>query len=262
GHPVLARYPYLILFEPSLSLLRQLALICLLNPAVVVELLQHVQELLDAGTHESRKGLLNLAPGKECSPATLFNQAIPVLVAFQQEARSPGWKEPLGKRATLQARVRTIMELAMLRKSLSRVSKNKDVTKAIATICTPTMAAMGDSVAAGMHMVLKSNPSLRYALAGHTHKACLDRIKGGTAEQQVYLNTGSWTSRLALPMPGEVTPELVAWLHEPDRGHIPLQKAPPRYVFALVNATTEGPSSASLCVWEGGSSGQYRVLAS
>jgi hypothetical protein len=186
------------------------------------------------------------------------------LMAFQQQvvARSPGWKEPLGEEAALQAQAQAMMEVAMLRETLSRVGKDEGLTEAIATICTPTTAAIGDSVAAGMHHVLHSDPSLRYALAGHTHTACIDPIKGGTAEQQVYLNTGCWMTRLALPAPEEVTPELVAWLREPDRGHIPLREVPPQCVFALVNATTEEPSSASLCIWEGGSSGQYGVLAS
>jgi UDP-2,3-diacylglucosamine pyrophosphatase LpxH len=263
GHPVLARYPYPILFEPSLSIPRQLALFCLLNPAVVVELVQHVQELLDAGTHgqEPRQGLLHLATGEERSPVTLFGQAVMMLMVFQQQAAasSPGWKEPSGEEAALQAQARTMMEVAMLRETLSRMGKDESVIEAI--ICMPATAAMGDSVTTGMHTVLNSDPSLRYALAGHTHKVRIDPIKSGTAEQQVYLNTGSWTSRLALPAPGEVTPELVAWLREPDKGHIPLREIPPKFVFALVNSTTEGPSSASLCVWEGGSSGQYRVLA-
>jgi UDP-2,3-diacylglucosamine pyrophosphatase LpxH len=265
GQHILARYPYLGRFEPSMSIVRQTALVCLLNPAVIVEAVQHILDLLDAGASgQPRKGLLHLAPGEERSPVTLFKQAVMALMAFQREAvaRSPRWKEPLGKRAAFQAQVRALMEVAMLRKTLSRVSNNKGVTKAIATICTPATAAMEDSVAAGMHTVLNSDPSLRYALAGHIHTARIDPIKGGRAEQQVYLNTGSWLSRLALPTPGEVTPELVAWLREPDRGHIPLREVPPQCVFALVNATTEEPSSASLCIWEGGSNGQYRALAS
>ena len=264
GYPVLARYPYLTRFESSLSITRQTALLCLLNPAVMVEAVQHVLELLDAGTHGPRKGLLHLARGEECSPVTLFEQAMMALLAFQQQvvARSPGWKEPLGEEAALQAQAQAMMELAMLRETLSSVGKEEGVTEAIATICTPAASAIGDSVAAGMHTVLHSDPSLRYALAGHTHTARIDPIKGGTAEQQVYLNTGCWMTRLALPAPEEVTPELVTWLREPDRGHIPLREVPPQYVFALVNATTGGPSSASLCLWEGGSSGQYRMLAS
>ncbi len=272
GYPVLARYPYLARFEPSLSITRQTALLCLLNPAVMVEAVQHVLELLDAGTHgQPRPGLLHLARGEECSPVALFEQTMMALLAFQQQvvARSPGWKEPLGEEAALQAQAQAMMELAMLRETLSRapclgdrVGKDEGVTEAIATVCTLAASAMGDSVAAGIHHVLNSDPSLRYALAGHTHTARIDPIKGGTAEQQVYLNTGSWLSRLALPAPGEVTPELVAWLREPDRGHIPLRDVPPQYVFALVTATPEEPASASLCLWEGGTSGQYRVLAS
>jgi len=270
GYPVLVYYPYLAGFEPSLSITRQTALLCLLNPAVMVEAVQHVLELLDSGAHgQLRKGLLHLARGEKCSPVALFEQAMMALLAFQQEvvARSPGWKEPLGEEAALQAQA--MMELAMLRETLSRApclldrtGEDEVVREAIAMVCTPTASAMGDSVAAAMHAVLHSDPSLRYALAGHTHKPRLDRIEGGTAEQQVYLNTGSWLSRLALPTPGEVTPELLAWLREPDRGHIPLREVPPQYVFALVKATTGGPSSASLCLWEGGSNGQYRVLAS
>jgi len=268
GHPVLARYPYLILFEPALSFPRQLALVCLLNPAVVVELVQHVRELLEllrTGAYGlPRKGWLHLARGEEHSPVALFGQGMMALLAFQQEvvARSPGWKEPSGEEAALQAQAQTMMEVAMLRETLNRVGENESVREAIATICTPTRAVTGDSVAAGMQAVLHSDPALRYALAGHTHKARLDPITDGTAEQQVYLNTGSWVPRWALPTPGEVTPELVAWLYEPDRGHIPLREAPPHYVFALVNATPGGPSRASLCLWEGGSNGQYRVLAS
>jgi len=265
GYPILARYPYLTGFEPSMSITRQTALLCLLNPAVMVEAVQHVLELLDTGAHgQPRKGLLPLARGEECSPVALFEQAMMALLAFQQQvvARSPGWKEPLGEEAALQAQAQAMMELAMLRETLSRVGKDEDVTEAIATVCTPAASAMGDSVAAGMQTVLHSDPSLRYALAGHTHTVRIDRIEGGTAEQQVYLNTGSWLSRLALPTPGEVTPELVAWLSEPDRGHIPLREVPPHCVFALVNATTGEPARASLCLWEGGSNGQYRVLAS
>jgi UDP-2,3-diacylglucosamine pyrophosphatase LpxH len=272
GYPVLARYPYLTRFEPSMSITRQTALLCLLNPAMMIEAGQHVMELLDAGAHgQPSKGLFHLAPDEERSPVTLFEQVMMALMAFQQQvvARSPGWKEPLGEEAALQAQAHALMELAMVREALSgapylgdRLDKDKSVIEAIETICTPMVSAMGDSVAAGIHAVMNSDRSLRYALAGHTHTARIDPIKGKTPEQQVYLNTGSWLSRLELPIPEEVTPELVAWLREPDRGHIPLREVPPQYVFALVNASTEGSSSASLCLWEGGSNGQYRVLAS
>jgi UDP-2,3-diacylglucosamine pyrophosphatase LpxH len=263
-HPVLARYPYLDRFEPSISITRQVALFCLLNPAVVVELIQHVRELLESGIQgRPNKGLI-LAPGEEGHPVKLFERAMMDLLAFQQQsvARSPGWKDPLGEENALQAQAQAMMEVAMMRETLSRVSKDEDVIEAIAEICTQVPSEMEDSVTAGMHTVLNSDPSLRYAVAGHTHAERIDMIQGGTADQQVYLNTGSWVSRLALPAPGEVTAELVAWLREPDWGHIPLREVPPQCVFTLVNAATEGPCSASLCIWEGGSGGQFQVLAS
>jgi hypothetical protein len=88
-----------------------------------------------------------------------------------------------------------------------------------------------------------------------------DVLKSGKALQQVYLNMGSWLSRLALPRPEEMTAEVVAWLRKPTREDIPLRDVPPRCTFAFIQAANGGPANASLCLWEGGSSGQYRVLA-
>ena len=116
---------------------------------------------------------------------------------------------------------------------------------------------MGESVAAGMHHVLKQEPQLRYAIAGHTHMVRIDSVNNGA---QSYLNTASWSTRLALPAPGEVTPELVEWLRNPTGSTFPL-----RDVTQLTSPWStrhqDGRSSASLCAWEGGTKGSYRVLA-
>ena len=169
GYPVLAHYPYLAGFEPSMSITPQTALLCLLNPAVMVEVVQHVQDLLDADAHgQPRKGLLPLVRSDECSPVTLFEQAMMALLAFQQQvvARSPGWKEPLGEEAALQAQAQAMMELAMLRETLSRVGKDEGVTEAIATICTPAASAIGDSVAAGCIRCCTATPRCGMCLRG------------------------------------------------------------------------------------------------
>ena len=108
-----------------------------------------------------------------------------------------------------------------------------------------------------MGIVLKNDSTLRYAIAGHTHMIRIDPVHEGA---QTYLNTASWTSRFALPAPGEITPELVEWLRHPDWNAIPLHDVT-QLTFAIVNATPGGPSSASLCIWEGGAQGSYRVLA-
>jgi len=89
---------------------------------------------------------------------------------------------------------------------------------------------------------------LRYAIAGHTHMVRIDSVNNGA---QSYLNTASWSMRLALPAPGEVTPELVEWLRNPNWQHAPLRDVT-QLTFALINTTPDGRSSASLCAWEGG----------
>jgi hypothetical protein len=117
GYPILACYPYLTRFESSLSITWKTALLCLLNPAVMVEAVQHLMELLElldaAAYGQPRKGLLHLARGEECSPVTLFEQAMMAAMAFQQQvvARSPEWKEPLGEEAALQAQAQAKMRV-------------------------------------------------------------------------------------------------------------------------------------------------------
>jgi hypothetical protein len=263
GHPVLARYMYLILFEPPLTAPRQLALICLLDPVTVVEFIQHLQELLatEARSQPDKK-LLERAPNPDEKPITLFRQGLQLLIAFQREAagRSPGWTDPIGRRAAWRARIQTLMDIVPPYLAVRRGSHATDQTRSIRTICASS-ATPRDSVAAGIYPILKSDLSLRYALAGHTHKVRRDAFKSGTAQQQVYLNTGSWLSRLALPRSEEVTAEVVAWLRKPTREHIPLRDVPPRCTFAFIQAANGGPANATLCLWEGGSSGQHRILA-
>jgi hypothetical protein len=191
GHPVLARYMYLILFEPPLSIPRQLALICLLDPATVVEFIQHLQEILASGARsQPARKLLDLVPNPEEKPATLFLQGLQLLIAFQREAavRLPGWKEPLGKSAQLQARMRTLMEIVLLYQAVSSGRHAKDQTRSVRKICAPS-ATPGDSVAAGIHSILKSDHSLGYALAGHTHKVRLDSFKSGMCRRDAPLRS-------------------------------------------------------------------------
>lgn len=264
GHPVLARYMYLILFEPPLTIPRQVALICLLDPVTVVDFIQHMQEILATGARsQPTRKVLDRVPNAEEKPVKLFLQGLQLLIAFQREAaaRSPGWKDPLGRREALRARMQTMMDLVPPYLAVSRGSQAKDLTRSVRRICALS-ATPGDCVAAGIHPILKSDHSLRYALAGHTHKVRFDTFKSEKALQQVYLNTGSWLSRLALPRPEEVTAEVVAWLRKPTREHIPLRDVPPRCAFAFIQAVNSGPANASLCLWEGGSRGQHRVLAS
>lgn len=249
AHPISIQYPYFDHFEPSVNSTRQIALLCLLNPEIVIETAKLTMQMLS----EPRPALANLAPGDERIPARLFEQAISDFAAFQLDlmARQTHWTEP-GEQDAAQAQSAIMMDILMLREALAL-----PLVEAVAAICTPTTYSMGESVAAGMHAILKREPQLRYAIAGHTHMVRIDSVNNGT---QSYLNTASWSSRLALPAPGEVTPELIEWLRNPDWQHIPLRDVT-ELTFAMVNTTQDGRSSASLCAWEGGTKGSYRVLA-
>lgn len=256
--PINLAYPYIDRFEPSMSILRQMALLSLINPQIVIGMVQHTMELLA----QPREGLAQFAPGDERIPARLFAQVMLDLAAFQQDAagRHPGWSEPPGIDAE-RVRAGAMTEFAMLRQALTL-----PFLEAVATACRPGTYPMGESVAAGMYNVLRSDPTLRYTIAGHTHMTRVDAIKSEAAGQQVYLNTGSWTTRVALPAPEEITAEVATWLRQPDWTNIPLRDVT-QFAFTLIegerdeNQTRRSPSSASLCAWEGGKNGHYRVLA-
>jgi hypothetical protein len=108
-----------------------------------------------------------------------------------------------------------------------------------------------------MHSILREDPTLRYAIAGHTHMVRRDTLNDGA---QTYLNTATWTTRESKPTPGEVTPELAHWLSEPWRAASPLQDIT-QMVFAVVRGEDGQPSTADLCVWEGGEQGHHRILS-
>jgi hypothetical protein len=229
---------------------RQIALLCLLDPAVVIETARLSIQMLA----RPREPLAGLDPAYECAPARLFEQVMLDLVNLQRDmrARKRDWS-PQESESSQRARLLAIEEYAMLRASLGL-----PLAEAVAAVCTPATYTMGEDVARGLQAVLARDASLRYAIAGHTHIARIDSVNAGT---QRYLNTGSWTTRLALPAPGEVNSALIKWLQQPeDTQHIPLRDMT-QLVFALVNSLPDGSSSASLCAWEGGRGGSYRVLA-
>ncbi len=249
AHAISITYAYFDRFEPSMNSMRQIALLCLLDPGMIMQTARLTMQLFS----EPREALAGLAPGEERIPARLFEQTMIDFAAFQQEMhlRKPDWVEPAGL-DTEQGQVTTMMEFAMLREALTL-----PLMEAVAAICTPATYEMGEAVATGMQAVLRNDPTLRYAIAGHTHMVRIDPVNNG---RQSYLNTASWTARLALPAPGEVNAGLIEWFRRPDWEQVPLRDET-QFTFAMVNSTAGGASSASLCVWEGGLKGSYRVLA-
>lgn len=254
AHSISVRYSYLDHFDPSVDSVRQIALLCLLDPEIIIETVQRTMRLLSY----PREALADLAPGEEGIPATLFEKAMIDFAAFHQDmlAHTPGWNAvesilQAHSSDTYDAQADAIKEFFMLRDALSLPP-----VEAVKAILAATAYPMEESVARGMQQVLYADPMLRYAIAGHTHMLRRDALNGGS---QVYLNTATWTARYALPKADEITPELVEWLRKPDANALPLRDVT-QLVFAYIHAEEDGPGKASLCAWAGGEKGHYQVL--
>ncbi|HEY6287171.1 MAG TPA: hypothetical protein VIX20_16015 [Ktedonobacteraceae bacterium] len=246
AYPINVQYPYFDHFEPAMNLTPQVALLCLLNPEIVVTTVQHVMEMLSY----SRKLFVGLALEEENNPDLLFELAMREFAAFQEDlvAQHPDFIEPLGETTDVDA----MLEFAAIREDLSL-----PFIDAFKAIFVPAIYRMAESTAQGIQNTLHSDHSVRYAIAGHTHMHRINAINDGS---QVYLNTGTWTTRYALPYPDEITPELIAWLSKPDWNAIPLRDMT-QLVFALIRAEDGSPSRVNLCVWQGGVQGTYHILA-
>jgi len=253
AHAISEQYPYFDHIEPSIDTTRQIALLCLLKPEVVVETAKRTMTMLSY----PRVALDRLSAEDEHIPARLFERAMLDFAAFQQDmiARKPAWQAVEARLRAHAAgqqdpQVEANAEFYELHEALSCPT-----LEAVKAILEPKVYPMGESVAMGMQNILRDDPTLRYAIAGHTHMLRRDALNG----DQEYLNTATWTIRETAPRPGHVTPELVEWLREPLKSVSPLQDIT-QFVFGRVDATGDAPSKAYLCAWEGGEQGQYRLL--
>ncbi len=246
AYPINAQYSYFDHFEPAMNLTPQIGLLCLLNPEIVARTVQQTMEMLSY----PRKPFAGLTLEKENDPVLFFELAMREFAAFQEDlvAQHPDFVEPLDKTS----RIASMLEFVAIREALSL-----PFVDAIKAIFVPTIYRMAESTALGIQNSLHNDYSVRYAIAGHTHMHRISSINDGS---QVYLNTGTWTTRYALPKPDEITPELITWLAKPDWNTIPLRDMTQLF-FALIHTDEESPSSVNLCVWQGGEKGTYHVLS-
>lgn len=240
------RYAYFDHFEPSLNSIRQIAFLCLLDPELVADTARRAMRMLSY----PRVALEGLSSDEARDPARLFQAALLDFVAFSADMRAQkrDWPTTSEEEQISQAE---LSEFLAMQQALALPP-----TEAVAAMLDLPPYQMGEDVARGMHGVLEREPALRYALAGHTHMRRNDSLRDGA---QVYLNTGSWTTRLTAPAPAEVTPALVAWLHKPDWQQVPLRDVT-ELTFALVTAQDDEATDAHLYTWEGGTDGTYRRL--
>ena len=249
AYPISIHHAYFDHFDPPLNSVRQIALLCLLNPDLVADVAKNTMQLLSY----PRQPLENISLLDRRNPVRLFEEALQDFSAFQSDmvAQKRDWT-PTQEESAQQISQADIAEFMLAHQALTL-----SPGEAVAALCVPTTYQMGEDVAVGMHNVLSRNPTLRYAIAGHTHQLRFD--PGEEVQQTTYFNTSSWTNHLALPAPTEVTPEVVAWLQTPDWRNVPLRDIT-QFPFVLVTSSLDESSHASLCAWEGGTDGSYRIL--
>ncbi len=258
AHSLSRRYPYFDHLDPSMNITRQTALLCLFAPELVMETTRRMLQLLS----HPPVPYASLLPGEEQNPVRVYEETIMAFILFQQDmvAHKTDWS---ASQEDMQISPAALQEFQHMRETLTL-----PLPEAVATIFTPVPYTMGEDVVHGMHAVLQQRPEVRYVIAGHTHMQRVDRVDGvdekGAAMPRRYLNTGSWTTRVALPTPadfeGTQGAALLAWLRDPVWEQ-PLLHDVTELVFALVISEEGKPSHANLCVWEEGMQGRYRILS-
>src|SRR6266487_4136492 len=113
AYPINVQYPYFDHFEPAMNLTPQVALLCLLNPEIVITTVQHAMGMLSY----SSKPFAGLALEEENHPVRLFELAMREFATFQEDlvVQHPDFIEPLGETT----RVDAMLELAAIREALS-----------------------------------------------------------------------------------------------------------------------------------------------
>jgi hypothetical protein len=251
--PVSIRYPYFDRFDPSIGITRQIALLSLLDPDLVVST-AHATTRMMSYTYEA---LPHLGAGEEKQPALLFSHTMPDFALFQEDmlAHVPAWQQVEQEIYTADEREEMsnhdIAEFFSLHSALQVSSE-----AALQAIFQAVATSGDDGTARGLHRVLHTRPELRVAVAGHTHTLRRDQISAG---QQTYVNTASWTIRYRPPTPDELNPATLAWLRSPATAPCPLRELTAT-AFALISAEDGQSATVQLCIWEGGRQGQYRIL--
>src|SRR6266566_10062944 len=131
AYPINVQYPYFDHFEPAMNLTPQVALLCLLNPEIVVTTVPYVMQMLSY----SREPLSGLSPGEENIPGKLFEHAMVDFLVLQEDMveHNPDFIEPLGQTAQVDA----MLEFVTVRDAMSL-----PIAEAINAICAPAVYRM------------------------------------------------------------------------------------------------------------------------
>ncbi|HEX4204247.1 MAG TPA: hypothetical protein VHZ51_08640 [Ktedonobacteraceae bacterium] len=166
-HPITIRYPYFDHFEPSIGITRQIALLSLLDPELIMQVAQRSQEMMSSAPQSA---LANLTPEDIHTPAQLFERAVLDFKTFQDDMmiQKLDWTPPPSESTGSADDLALFMHL--------REALTHERTEAVAAIFA-SLTQVGDvAVARGMYAVLHADKALYCASAGHTHMRRFDRL--------------------------------------------------------------------------------------
>lgn len=195
--PTKERFPYLDAMIPSLSFMRQSALLCLLAPEQVIAGTAALQSLMRAPS----PALQAIAAGEERQPTTLFWGLIMATHQIVQEIFGDAASDD-------QSAVREAEELL----AALHLADRDAALKALFAPAEASAVNTGGVTLAGGLQALRDDPQTRLLIVGHTHEEGRWSLPTG----QALLNCGSWFPRLAAPHADEWSPSLAYWVEYPD----------------------------------------------
>ncbi|MBA3823280.1 MAG: metallophosphoesterase [Ktedonobacterales bacterium] len=193
--PAKRRLRYLDECIPALGSVRQAALLCVLAPDLLLEMLPQLATLLPAEAAAPTMPSADLVD----QPAALFMATMLLSQQLLQGVPASGGDD-----------ANSMAEVSQLYAALEQ--GRYEALRAALSIWPDLGIHHTDAAElAAARDVLAQTEGLRYVILGHTHEE--GRWSVGT--NLAILNTGTWVARKALPHSADFTPEYSAWATEP-----------------------------------------------
>lgn len=225
--PAKQQLRYLDEFIPSLSFIPQSALLSLLAPNLVPQIVAKLAALNPAATN-----LQALPLGPDHSPADLFAST---MMMAQHITASTAQRSGSGEIPPEVSRLYAVLQ-----------GDRVDALREILCLTPENDQRLDRDTRAGGMAFLAEYPETRFMILGHTHEEGRWKARDGQWE----MNTGTWFPRHARPHPENWTPEYAAWaMHPADQPYPGPDGA--RFIAAWVRVETGAASVAELIRFQG-----------
>lgn len=229
--PAKARMRYLDEMIPSLDFLKQNALLCLLAPDLVLEILPMLQRLVPDTTFF----VPPIAAADVNDPVALFTATMGIGQIISQSVSGGNASDDAG----------TVTEAMQLLQALQ--GEHYDALRMILSIGSEGIYRSDRGVRAAGEALLTQSAETHFLILGHTHEEGRWKV----APTQWLLNTGTWFPRKALPHSEDWSPEFAAWATRPQDISYPGQDGQ-RFIAAWLRSETGAATVAELISWRDG----------